>query len=88
MVSNPTRSYSATASSFAAVTVRLADVHPISRNVVSDCRSSSCPIPVPRTDGLTQICVKWPVSGVTRLASEMPHNRPLTPSNAASEAGR
>ena len=74
---NPTRSYNATASSFAAVTVRLAERQPISRNVVSDCRSSAWPIPVPRTDGETQICVMWPHSGATRLASEMPHSLPL-----------
>src|SRR5258708_26304910 len=37
-----------------------ADVQPASRSVVNDNRSSSCPMPVPRTWGLTQICVMCP----------------------------
>ena len=81
-VRNPTRSYSATASSLAAVTVRLAERQPASRRVISDRRSSACPMPVPRTGGVTQIWVMWPHPAATRLAREMPHNRPFTASSA------
>ena len=82
------RSYNDTAPAFAAVTVKLADRHPIPRNAMSDCRISSCPTPVPRVAGETQICVTCPQSGATRLASEIPHRLPLSGSNAANDAGR
>src|SRR5260370_18648297 len=82
------RWYRLTASSFAAVTVRLAETQPVSSNVFSDRHSSSCPIPDPRTAGETQICVICPQLGTTRLASDMPHNWPVVASNAAYDAGR
>jgi hypothetical protein len=37
--------------------VRLAERQSASRGVIGDWRSSACPMPVPRTDGVTQICV-------------------------------
>jgi len=39
-------------------------------------------MPVPRTEGDTQIWVMWPDSAETRLVRERPHKLPLAPSKA------
>src|SRR5579872_4628833 len=71
------------------VTVKPTVRHPCAASASMDLRSSAYPMPLPRRDGATQICVMCPVSLATRLASEMPHSSPFTPleATAANEAG-
>src|SRR5690349_9545213 len=87
-VEKPTLSYRSTAPVLAAVTVRLPERQPWSRNVISDWRNNAWPTPLPFTEGDTQICVIWPHSGATMLASETPHKWPVDASKAAYEASR